>query len=651
VSNAITTWQQAGYRPSLVLQGWSAILGSFLKSFPDKSFSVSLIPTSSAFPAIAEDGSIITGARPDLTQMLLTSASQTFPGHVVVQFDFLMPGQAVSPDVILAAQNLGTLAAFQTNEYLGGQGAACSEPVTNPTPCTDATFLQLLETGIYPLGRSNSLRSQYIEVFHDNASTFPDDIELAHLDLFASTSFSVANRGGASLTSSGTGSSVSVGYGQIQPFAGSTTPAGVAIFDFRQNNILVSEVGVPATPALSSGRIYAEIAGAVDAGLAIANPNSTTAVINFYFTDASGNSAGSGSTTIAPNQQTAQFLDQAPFKVYTTPTFQGTFTFTSNVPIAVVALRGFINERGDFLMSTLPVIDTTAARNSGTAVVPHYADGGGWTTQAFLINSTDNPMTGTLQFSSPTGSAANVTIGGQTNSSFVYSIPKRTSVKLATSGLASATATGSIRIVPSGSGASPTPLIVFSYKPAGITVSEAGVPVTSGSAFRVYVESSGAPGQTGNIESGIAVANTSSSASASVTFDVTDLTGSSISGIPPVGITLPGAGQTAKFLSDIFPSLPNPFKGVLRITTTASGLSVVGLRSRINERGDFLITTTPPANEDNSGAAVETFFPQVADGGGYTTQFILFNINPGQGVSGLLQLVKQNGSSFGLPLN
>jgi Beta-galactosidase len=185
ITDAIATWQQAGYRPSLLQQGWSTILGSFQKSFPDKDFSVSLIPTNPAFPPIAEDGSLITGPRPDLTQMLLASASQKFPHHLVVQFDFLMPGEPVQPEVISSAQTLGTLAAFQTNEYLGGQGAACSEPVTNPTPCTASTYLQLLETGIYPLGIGNSLRAQYIEVFHANASAFPADILQAHMELFA----------------------------------------------------------------------------------------------------------------------------------------------------------------------------------------------------------------------------------------------------------------------------------------------------------------------------------------------------------------------------------------------------------------------------------------------------------------------------------
>jgi hypothetical protein len=184
VSNAVTIWQGAGYRPSLLLTGWDQITRSFEKSFPDKAFSVAIIPQN-AFPAIAEDGTVIKGTPPDANQPLLSLASTRFPARLVVQFNFLMPGEAASTEVINAAHNLGTMAAFQTNNYLGstGKGAACSEPVTNPTPCTDATFLALLQTGIYPLGQSNPLRAQYIEVFPANANAFPDDIELGHLEL------------------------------------------------------------------------------------------------------------------------------------------------------------------------------------------------------------------------------------------------------------------------------------------------------------------------------------------------------------------------------------------------------------------------------------------------------------------------------------
>src|SRR5262249_12853864 len=162
--------------------------------------------------------------------ILIGSANQRFQGHLVVQFDFLMPGEAPSPDVIQAAQNLGTIVAFQTNEYLGGQGAACSEPVTNPTPCTNSTFLAMLQTGIYPLGQTNTLRAQYIEAFHANVSAFPNATLQAHSALLSSSSFGLQDRGGDSLTSTGTGSSTSVGYAEIQPNTGRTTPSGVAIF-------------------------------------------------------------------------------------------------------------------------------------------------------------------------------------------------------------------------------------------------------------------------------------------------------------------------------------------------------------------------------------------------------------------------------------
>jgi hypothetical protein len=48
----------------------------------------------------------------------------------------------------------------------------------------------------------------------------------------------------------------------------------------------------------------------------------------------------------------------------------------------------------------------------------------------------------------------------------------------------------------------------------------------------MYAESSGVAGQSGHIQSGFAVANTSSS-SASVTFALTDLAGTSVAGISP----------------------------------------------------------------------------------------------------------------------
>jgi hypothetical protein len=66
----------------------------------------------------------------------------------------------------------------------------------------------------------------------------------------------------------------------------------------------------------------------------------------------------------------------------------------------------------------------------------------------------------------------------------------------------------------------------------------------------MYVESSGTGGQPGNIQTGLAVSNTSSAA-ATVTFDLTQMDGSP-AGLPPVSMTLQPFGQTAKFWANYF---------------------------------------------------------------------------------------------------
>src|SRR5439155_7449895 len=259
-----------------------------------------------------------------------------------------------------------------------------------------------------------------------------------------------------------------------------------------------------------SGRIYAEINGAVNTGLAIANPNSQAATLTFSFTDQNGNTFGSGTTTIPENGQTAAFLNQAPFNSTAIPA--GAFTFSSSLPVAVIALRGFTNERGEFLITTLPVANLTGTPTVTPVTFPHFASGGGWTTQIVLVNTTDNALTGTVQFRDQSGQNTTVTVNGQSNSSFPYSIPARSSQKLQTSGTASSTTAGSVLVSPSGNSATPSGLAIFSFRNAGVTVTEAGVPaIPSGTAFLLYVEAAGdfSAGATGSNQTGLAIANSS----------------------------------------------------------------------------------------------------------------------------------------------
>jgi sugar lactone lactonase YvrE len=447
--------------------------------------------------------------------------------------------------------------------------------------------------------------------------------------------FSIVDRGGRSLLSLGTSPATTIGYASIQPTTGSTTPSGLAIFGFRQNNVLVTEAGVPASRALKSGRIYAEVNGPVNTGLAIANPNGQPATVSFFFTDSNGNNFGNGSTTIPANGQIAAFLNQSPFNGRST--LSGTFTFSSSVPIAVIALRGLTNERGEFLLTTLPVADLNAAPAPAPLVFPHFAAGGGWTTQIVLVNTTDGTLSGMFQFVDPSGRAATIPASG------AYSIPARSSQKFQTPDGGPDILSGSVRVVPAANTATPSGLAIFSFRGAGITVAEAGVPASAaGTAFRLYAEASG------SIQTGIAVTNLSTSA-ANVTLELSKLDGSS-TGLTGT-LTVAANGQTAIFLNQVqgFGSLQTPFQGILRLSSAAS-ISVVGLRGRYNERGDFLITTTPAVDEAAAPSSTPLFFPHIADSGGYTTQFILFSGRPGQVSSGTMQLFSQFGGAMNLNL-
>ena len=473
-------------------------------------------------------------------------------------------------------------------------------------------------------------------------------------------SFSIPNLGGWSVTSNGTEADPRSGYGRIRAEAGSTTPSGIAIFGFRQGGVLIAEAGVPATEPVQEGRIFAEVNDPVNTGLAIANPNDAPATILFHFRDAEGERFGDGQFELGAHEQTAKFLDDAPFN---SGEFEsGTFTFTSSVPIAVIALRGLTNRDGEFLMTTLPVAPLVAPRtpfsgNTGSAdtvYFPHFTDGNGWVTQVILVNPTDRPITGTVRFLGPGSGAmaaapAVLTLDDRrTGSEFPYSIPAGSSQRFTTSNPSGRVTSGSVRATPNPGSVAPSGLVVFSFTSNGKTVSESGVPaLPAGSAFRVYAESSGTPNQPGSIRTGLAITNAADTTNM-VTLEVTDLDGNLATGVASVPLTLPPSGQVASFLDEIFDSLPDNFSGVLRVTSAAA-VAIVGLRLRINERGELKMTTTPPSDETRAPTMMDRYFAHIVDSAGWSTQFILFSGTAGQTSSGTLSFFDTEGEPWNLP--
>ena len=465
----------------------------------------------------------------------------------------------------------------------------------------------------------------------------------------SSLSYSVADRGAVNVETAGGTDAMVVGYSRVQP-AASTTPAGVAIFGLRQNGTLVTEAGVPGMVTLVSGRTYAEVNGPINTGVAFSNPNNSPAVISFNFTDQAGNDFGQSSFVLEANAQSAKFLNEAPFNA--TP-FAGTFTFSASAPVAVIALRTFVNQRSEFLVTTQSVTSIPDVVSASALVMGHFADGGGWNTQVILVNTTDTTISGTVQFYSEgsatvAGGPITLTVNGQVGASFNYSIRARASINFQTSGPAGVAAqVGSVRMTPSAGSASPSAFTVFSFSSNGVTVSQATVQAQpAGTAFRMYVEVNSRNGVAGAIQSGIAIANNSSTA-ATVNFELTSTNGLN-SGLAASAV-VPPFGHVSKFVHELFPTLGLPFRGILRISSSNS-ISVVSLRMRYNERSEFLITTTPATNEASAATTEDLIFPHIVDRGGYTTQFILFNGVPGQAPVCTMRFYGQTGQALNVSI-
>lgn len=479
--------------------------------------------------------------------------------------------------------------------------------------------------------------------------------------------YSIVDRGGLSLITDGSDTAATeVTYTRIQPDSGSTTPSGIGIFGFRNaDGVLITETSIQASPTLGSGRIFAHfIEGSRNTGIAIANPNDEEVRIDFFFSDLNRDPVDfiSGSFTLAANAQTAQFVSEEPFNLESPG--RATLTFTTSLPVSVVTLRQLITARGESLFSSMPVADITQT-STDTLFLPHFATGGRWDTDIILINPTDEVITGRLGFISPGIVNPPFTTPGITTlvpllgvaaqgNVYPYTIGPKGFVVVETLGALDIFVTvGSIRAVPDEGSVAPVGQAIFTFSPIPlglgfIPVSEAGVSgAETGTAFRTYVEVSGDPGAVGSIRSGVAIHNIAFDP-ATVTLELTNLDGELLGVAESI---VPGSGQRSFFIDEVFPAdvFAGPVNGVLRVTAVET-IAMVALRGRINERGEFLMTTTRPTNENGATTTDEFLIPHLVHGGGWSTQTILFSGIAGQTGQGTMRFFDTDGQGFDIPL-
>jgi len=449
-------------------------------------------------------------------------------------------------------------------------------------------------------------------------------------------SLTISATGAASTSTPGPFGPLITGYVSGTVKAGSA-PYATAVFSNTQNGVVVSEAGVPASPPTIAARFFVDSRtkvgttsgnGTVDilTGFAVANGNSTAANLNLNLRDSNGSTLARGSLQLAAGAHIAKFLDQLAPNFVLPPGFAnnglGSLEITSDWPVSVVALRLTVNQRGDLLLTSTPIGDLAKPAPSGVLSFPQIVDGGGLQTTLILMNTSNALETGSARLYGDDGSplSTHMTGGSAADSSFSYSIPPGGFVRLATDGSPPSVNAGWAQLTPDAGMSAPVSTAIFSLTQLGTLVTESGVPaITSTTHARIYVDKSSGH------DTGLAVTNPGES-SIRITAAAYQSDGVTPAGNGPGTVDLVSSGHTAKFVGQFIAGLPDGFTGVLDLVS-ASAFNVVTLRSLINGRGDFLLTTFPVADM-NQAPPAPLIFPQIAEGGGYQTQIILLSTSP-----------------------
>jgi hypothetical protein len=148
----------------------------------------------------------------------------------------------------------------------------------------------------------------------------------------------------------------------------------------------VAQAGVPSAPQTTAAQMFAEVASLPlnrNTGVAIVNRNTAATTVTLNLTTIDGSSF-TARTTIPANGHVAKFVNEL-FSGLPTD-FQGQLTVTSNVPVAPLTLRLTTNQRGDSILSTLPVVDLKNL-SAGPLYLTQVVDGAGYRTQFIVMNT------------------------------------------------------------------------------------------------------------------------------------------------------------------------------------------------------------------------------------------------------------------------
>lgn len=372
---------------------------------------------------------------------------------------------------------------------------------------------------------------------------------------------------------------------------------GVAVFRTLSGSDVVSEAAIPASTTSNVFTLYAERTTNLSTGVAIVNTGATPSTITLLLNDGRRTTLSLGA-----GAHTARFIHELFPSVGTA--FLGTLTIQSSSPVAAVALRGTVNDLGQFIMTTVPV--SSGALLGGTVVFPQIAEGGGYVTELILVNPSPTTLRGTVDFS------FNVESDRGSGTRFAYEILPGNVWRLKSSGTPAAVQTGFATLTP-GQGSAPAATAVIAYSIGGVLKSEAGVSAQTPLSRAVLFGTRSVARR-----SVVAMVNREASA-AQIRMTAYNLNGSLA--LPTQTLTLAAGAYQAAFFDELLPSLPNNFEGIFTVESSVP-VAFLTLRGGFNSAGEFLMTTMPLI-DPSQAPPTPIYFPHLADGGGYTTEFLL----------------------------
>ena len=166
------------------------------------------------------------------------------------------------------------------------------------------------------------------------------------------------------------------------------------MFRLVENGIDATETAVPASQPGTHMRLYIDTSNGHNTGIAFANPGNTDLTINISMVSMDGvPAAGSQATLTLPALgHIAKYIGEL---VSWDAGLKGVVEISASGPLAVSTQRTLLNQRGEILLTSLPVADLS--QPPPMPIFPQIADGGGFKTEIILISPGTAPVSATLQ--------------------------------------------------------------------------------------------------------------------------------------------------------------------------------------------------------------------------------------------------------------